>query len=199
MSMMSTQDMENNGTDELGKHFNDFIWEKENKNDPKEGEISLGGGHTFFWPPSTSRALVAVDLCTPDLQHVFWVSICILVPLAPGNATDTMFNARDKFLTRMKEADWQFTVFPHNLSQYGTLANILSPIEEPEDLPTEVGDCFIYFSTGQAQVQWWRCLHNSPDWWQHATWQTNENRATGLKNPALDYWRQLYRQKLLSR
>jgi len=36
-------------------------------------------------------------------------------------------------------------VFPHNLSPYGTLANLLSSIEEPEDWPTEVDDWLIYF------------------------------------------------------
>jgi len=49
-----------------------------------------------------------------------------------------MFDALDKFLTKMKEADRCFTVFPHNIFKYGTLANLPCSIKEPEDLPTEV-------------------------------------------------------------
>jgi len=36
-------------------------------------------------------------------------------------------------------------VFPHNLSQYGTLENLLHVLEEPEDLPTEVDEWLVYF------------------------------------------------------
>jgi len=36
------QDMEMDGTDELGSHVDKFIKEKKNKDDPEEGEISFG-------------------------------------------------------------------------------------------------------------------------------------------------------------
>jgi len=88
---------------------------------------------------------VALDLRTPDLQHIIWESIRILVPATPGNATDTMFNTLDEFLTKMKEADRCFTVFPHNLSHYGLLNNLPHLIEDPEDLPTEVDNWLVYF------------------------------------------------------
>jgi len=67
------------------------------------------------------------------------------VPAAPGNATDAMFDALDKFLTKMKEADRCFTVFLHNLSHYGLLNNLPCSIEDPEDLPMEVDDWLVYF------------------------------------------------------
>ncbi len=67
------------------------------------------------------------------------------MPSAPSNATDAMFDVLDNFLTKMKEADCHFTVFPHNLSQYGTLDNLPHVIEELEDLPTEVDDWLVYF------------------------------------------------------
>jgi len=67
------------------------------------------------------------------------------VPSAPSNATDAMFNVLDNFLTKMKEVDFQFTIFPHNLSKYGTLDNLPHIIEELEDLPTEVNDWLVYF------------------------------------------------------
>jgi len=42
-----------------------------------------------------------------------------------------MFDALDEFVTKMKEADRQFTVFPHNLSKYGTLDNLPHFIDDP--------------------------------------------------------------------
>ncbi len=56
-----------------------------------------------------------------------------------------MFNTLDEFLTKMKEADRRFTVFPHNLSHYGLLNNLPHLIEDPEDLPTEVDNWLVYF------------------------------------------------------
>jgi len=67
------------------------------------------------------------------------------VPLAPSNATDAMFDVLDNFLTKMKEADRWFTVFPHNLSKYGTLDNLPHILKDPEDLPMEVDNWLVYF------------------------------------------------------
>jgi len=60
--------------------------------------------------------------------------------ISTKHATDAMFDALNKFLMKMKEVDCQLTVFPHNLSQYGTLNNLPHIIDKPEDLPTEVND-----------------------------------------------------------
>jgi len=141
----SNQEMETEGNEELGKHLEDFINNKAADYNPDEEEISFGGGRTFFCHPSASRAVVVADLRSPNLQHVFWASIHILVPKAPENATDAMFDALDEFLTKMKEADRRFAVFLHNISKYGTLANLPCLIEEPEDLPTEVDEWLEYF------------------------------------------------------
>jgi len=112
-------DIEEN--EELGKHLNKFIQEQEEEEEPCDGEISFSPGHSFFCPLSFSRALVAQDLRTPDLPHIFWASIRLPIPASPSNATDAMFDALDEFLTKMQEADWKFSIFPHNLSQYGSL------------------------------------------------------------------------------
>jgi len=124
MSKTLNQDMEIDGSKEFGKHLDKFINEKENKEDPQDKEISFGGGHSFFQPPSFTRAFVMNDFHTPDLQHIFWTSIRIPVPPAPDNTTIAMFNALDEFLTKVKAADQQFTVFPHNVSKYGTMDNL---------------------------------------------------------------------------
>jgi len=63
-----------------------------------------------------------------------------------------MFDVLDDFLTKMKEANCHFTVFPHNLSQYGTLDNLPHVIEELEDLRTEVDDWLVYFP--QAKLRY---------------------------------------------
>jgi len=122
-----------------------LINEAKNEEDPQDEEISFSGGQAFFRPPSFTRAFMASDLQTPNLPHIFWASIRIPVPPAPSNATNVMFNALDDFLMKMKEVDWRFTIFPHNLSKYGTLDNLPHVIEEMEDLPTEVDDWLIYF------------------------------------------------------
>jgi len=71
MSKTSNQDMETDGSEELWKHLDKFINEKENKDNPQDEEISFGGGHSFFRPPSFARAFVANNHCPPDLQHIF--------------------------------------------------------------------------------------------------------------------------------
>jgi len=78
-------DTEENG--ELGKHLNKFIQEQEEEEEPQDGEISFGPGHSFFRPPSFSRVLVAQDLQMPDLPHIFWASIWLPLLASPTNAT----------------------------------------------------------------------------------------------------------------
>jgi len=145
MSKTSDQDMDTDGSEELGKHLESFINDVDPKDDKQAEEISFGSEHTFFRPPSFGRAFVARDLRTPDLPHVFWASIRIPVPTTPGNATDATFDALDEFMTKMKEADCRFTVFPHNLSKYRTLDNLPHSLDDPEDLPTKVDDWLVYF------------------------------------------------------
>jgi len=140
MSKTSDQDMDTDGSEELGKHLESFINDVDTKDDKQVEEISFSGDHTFFRPPSFARAFVVQDLCTPNLPHIFWASIRIPVLPTPGNMTDAMFDALDKFVTKMKKADHQFTVFPHNLSKYGMLDNLPHSLEDLEDLPTEVDD-----------------------------------------------------------
>jgi len=119
--------METDGAKELGKHLENLVGNNNDNNDdeaPNKEEISFGPGHSFFCPPSFSQAFVASDFRTLDLSHILWASIHIPVLAAPGNSTDTMFNALDEFLTKMKEADRCFMVFPHNLSHYGSLNSL---------------------------------------------------------------------------
>jgi len=141
----SDQDMDTDGSEELSRHLESFINAEDTDEERQAEEISFGGDHTFFRPPSFARAFVASDLRTPDLPHIFWASIRIPVPPKPVNATDAMFDALDEFVTKMKEADRRFTVFPHNLSKYGTMDNLPHFIDDPEDLPTEVDDWLVYF------------------------------------------------------
>jgi len=64
-----------------------------------------------------------------------------------------MFDALDKFLTKMQEADRKFTVFLHNLSQYGSLTSLPSALDNPELLPTEVDDWLVYFPQAKPRFQ----------------------------------------------
>jgi len=144
-SKSSNQEMETDGNEVLGKHLEDFINDEVADYQLEGEEISFVGGHTFFCHPLASRAVVAANLRSPDIQHVFWASIRIPVPKAPENVTDAMFDVLDKFLTKIEEADRRFTVFPHNISKYGTLANLPHSIEELEDLPTKVDEWLEYF------------------------------------------------------
>jgi len=65
------QDMETNGSVDLGKHLEKFINKAETEEDLQDEEISFGSSQSFFQPPSFARAFVAQDLCTPDLPHIF--------------------------------------------------------------------------------------------------------------------------------
>jgi len=89
----------------------------------------------------------------PDLLCIFWTLIRIPLPPSPTNATDAMFDALDEFLTKMQEADQKFTVFPYNLSQYGSPTSLPSMLDNPECLPTEVNDWLIYFPQAKPQFQ----------------------------------------------
>jgi len=46
---------------------------------------------------------------------------------------------------KMQEADWKFTIFPHNLSQNGSMNTLLPVVDDPETLPTEVNKWLVYF------------------------------------------------------
>jgi len=59
MSKMSDRDMETDGSEELGKHLESFINNADTDDDKNAEEISFGGNHTFFRPPSFARAFVA--------------------------------------------------------------------------------------------------------------------------------------------
>jgi len=110
-NQMDTEDNKN-----LGKHLNKFVEEQEEEEEPQDGEISFGP--SFFWPPLFSRTMVAQDLHTPNLPYIFWASIQLPLPASPTNTTDAMFDALDKFLTKMQEADRKFSIFPttcHNM------------------------------------------------------------------------------------
>jgi len=54
--------------DKFGTHLVDLVNREEASDTHDNSEISFGPGHSFFQPPSFSRALVAQDLCTPDLR-----------------------------------------------------------------------------------------------------------------------------------
>jgi len=79
--------------------------------------------------------------------------IWLPLPTSPTNATDTMFDALDEFITKMQEADYKFSIFPHNLSQYGSLESLPPIIDDPEVLPSEVDDWLVYFPQAKPRFQ----------------------------------------------
>jgi len=105
--------METEDNKELGKHLDKFVEEQEEEEEPKDGEISFGPSHSFFWPPLFSRTMVTQDLRTPDLPFIFWASIRLPLPVTPTNTTDAMFDTLDEFITKMQEADRKILIFPH--------------------------------------------------------------------------------------
>jgi len=64
-----------------------------------------------------------------------------------------MFNALDEFLTKMQEADCKFLIFPHNLSQYGSLMALPPTLDDPEALPLEVDNWLVYFLQAKPRFQ----------------------------------------------
>jgi len=121
-----------NQMEELGSHLDEFVNHEVEAETPTEGEISFGPGHSFFHPLWYSRALMAQDLHMLDLPFIFWALIRILLPPSPSNTTNAMFDALDKFRTKMQEANWKLTVFLHNLSQYESLTSLPLVIDDPD-------------------------------------------------------------------
>jgi len=207
-----SNDMETDGAEEFGKHLDNLVGNNDDEEEDEaqnEEEISFRPGHLFFRPPSFSCAFVASDLRTPDLQNIIWASIQIPVPSAPGNATDAMFDALDVFLTKMKEADRCFTVFPHNLSHYGSLNNLPHLIEDPDDLPTEVDDWLVYFLQAKpsfnggnvyttaligSSVPLGQIVKEQGDWFKESKfglWEGNyPNRSPSLSGVAIVLYKQ---------
>jgi len=84
-------------------------------------------------PPSCEWLLLTI-FSHPDLPLSHGHPSRSITP-SPSNATDAMFDALDEFLTKMKEVDCHFTVFPLNLLKYGTLLNLPYLIDNLDDLP----------------------------------------------------------------
>jgi len=64
-----------------------------------------------------------------------------------------MFDALDEFLTKMQEADCKFLIFPHNLSQYGSLTALPPTLDDPKALPLEVDNWLVYFLQAKPRFQ----------------------------------------------
>jgi len=120
-------------------HWQHFSWPAKLAHHLKKRETSgqihqwqgewwrLGGWRDILW----MRTLILLTtvcsngLCCKWSPHTrstthFWASIRIPVPPAPDNETNAIVDALNKFLTKMKEADHWFMVFPHNVFKYGT-------------------------------------------------------------------------------
>ncbi len=70
MSIGSNQ-MDTADNEELEKHLDDFVKQAaEEGKGPIEGKISFSPSHTFFWPPSFSRGLVAQDQHTQPIYNI---------------------------------------------------------------------------------------------------------------------------------
>jgi len=64
-----------------------------------------------------------------------------------------MVDALGKFLTKMQEADCKFSIFLHNLSQYGSLTALPPTLDNPEALPSEVDNWLVYFLQAKPRFQ----------------------------------------------
>jgi len=86
---------------------------------------------------------------------------------------DAMFDALDEFFTKMQEADCKFSIFPHNLSQYGLLKALPLVIDDPEIFPT-VDDWLVYFQQAKMHFQGGDVLHHCAYRNNHTTGKNHE-------------------------
>jgi len=64
-----------------------------------------------------------------------------------------MVDALGEFLTKMQEVDCKFSIFLHNLSQYGSLTALPPTLDNPEALPSEVDNWLVYFLQAKPRFQ----------------------------------------------
>jgi len=127
--------MDTKGVEEFAKTLEESM----DKTLPKEEATFIPSAPTFC-PPSAHQVFTTDNLCTPDLPFIFWASIKLPLLPKPNNAMDAVFEAIDEMFMKLQEADRKFTVFPHNLSKYGSLINMPKVINDPDGIPTKVED-----------------------------------------------------------
>jgi len=96
-------------------------------------------------PPSFHQTIMEELLRDDDCHYVFWANIQIPIPENPKDPVATMFDHLERFMHNMLEADAHFTVFPHNLSEYESIEDLLELLEDPDQIPGEVEDWLEYF------------------------------------------------------
>jgi len=127
-----------------------------------------------FWgaiinqPPSGLWPLVAVDLHSPDLLYIFWMLIWLPTPKTPPNATNVLFKKYQHIHHKTHRGWQQVHIFPHNLTQYSTLANVLKAITDLKHIPSNVDN----WPTSKAQIPGWG---HTPQHWLYATTELYES------------------------
>jgi len=138
-SPLSNQMMDTEGVE----GFAMTLEESMDKTLPEE-EVMFIPGSTFCLPLA-HQVFTAEDLCTLDLPFIFWALIRLPLLTKPKNAMDVVFKAINEFFTKLQEADRKFTVFPRNLSKYGSLNSMPKVINDLDGIPTKVEDWLEYF------------------------------------------------------
>jgi len=108
-----------------------------------------------------------------------------------------MFDVLNKFLTKMKEANCCFTVFPNNQLHYGMLANLPPYIEDAEDWPTKVDKWLTNFPQAKPQFQggdvymmaligWCKLMKENGDWFRETKFGLGRQTSKWKPQPPLD-------------
>jgi len=109
-SLLSNQMMDTDNAKEFRKNVEGIM----DKSKIPEEEITFLPSRLIYRPVLSHQTFTANDVHTPDLPFIFWALICLPLPPKPKNSTNMIFEAINKFFTKMQEADKKFTVFPHH-------------------------------------------------------------------------------------
>jgi len=63
----------------------------------------------------------------------------------PVNLMAAVYDALEEFIIQLAEEDPHFVIFPHNLSEYNSMDDLLPLIETPEDLSADINNWLTYF------------------------------------------------------
>jgi len=120
------------------------------ENQAAEEEIEFKE-NLFHIPPSFNRSINEETLRDDDHPYMFWASL-LPIPKDPINPMAAVFDALEEFVMQLADEDPNFVVFPHNVSEYESVDDLLPPIETPNDLLGDIDEWLTYFPQAKPRI-----------------------------------------------
>ncbi len=119
--------------------------EQEKATTPLDEEEIDFEDNPFQIPPSFDWPITEETLCDDDQPYIVWASLCLPIPKELASPMTAVYDALEEFVTTLAEEDPHFIIYPHNLSKYDSLEDLLPPIETVDNLPNDIDNWLTYF------------------------------------------------------